>query len=134
MANRVLGSEVKEIIKTVLTELEVAPMITAANLLVTAKCSTAGYSSAELKEIERWLAAHFVSVRDPSGSVSEKKVGEASEKYQRGSKAQAKEALEGTPYGQQALILDYRGCLTDLGRKQVSIRAFGALNDESDDD
>jgi len=133
MANRVLGSEVKEIIKTVLTDLEVAPMVTAANLLVTAKCSTAGYSAAELKEIERWLSAHFVAVRDPFGSISEKKIGEASEKYQRGSKAQPKEALEGTPYGQQALILDYRGCLTDLGSRQASIRAFGATNEESDD-
>ena len=133
MANRVTGAEVKEIISTPLTELQAAPMITAANILVTAKCSPAGYSAAELKEIERWLSAHFVAVRDPSGSISEKKIGEAQEKYQRGSKAQSKEALEGTPYGQQALVLDYKGSLTDLGRRQASIRAFGATNDESDD-
>ena len=133
MADRVTGTEVKEIIKTRLTASEIAPMITAANLLVTAKCSSAGYSTVELKEIERWLSAHFVAVRDPSGSISEKKIGEASEKYQRGSKAQSKEALEGTPYGQQALILDYKGSLTDLGRRQASIRAFGATNKESHD-
>lgn len=130
---RVTGEEVLSIIKTSLTASEVAPMIAAANMLVTAKCASS-YSAAELLEIERWLAAHFVTIHDPVGSITEKKVGEAQEKYQRGSKAQIREALEGTPYGQQALILDYKGCLTDLGRRQASIGAFGALNDESDDE
>lgn len=129
MANRVTGAEVKEVIKTSLLAADIAPMITAANLLVTAKCSTAGYSTDELKEIERWLSAHFVSIRDPSTALKSKKVGEAEETYQT-AKFETKASLETTPYGQQALILDYKGCLTALGRMQATFRAFGVEHED----
>lgn len=131
MANRVTGSEVLEVIATSLSSAEVAPMITAANMLVTAKCAGAGYTDAELKEIERWLSAHFVSVRDPSRSaLASKTVGEASETY-----ALTKSGGEGfaiTPYGQQALLLDYRGCLASVGRQKVVLRGFGADHEDFD--
>jgi hypothetical protein len=129
MANRVTGDEVKEVINTSLTSIQVAPMITAANLLVTAKC--VGYSADELKEIERWLSAHFVSVRDPSKSaLVSKTVGEASETYQVSRGSNVSFALETSPYGQQALILDYLGCLASLGRQKVILRGFGATHEE----
>jgi hypothetical protein len=135
MANRVTGSEVLEIIATSLSSSDVAPMITAANILVTAKCAVLDYTSAELKEIERWLSAHFVSVRDPSRSaVVSKTIDTVSEEYAF-SRSDAKSSIETTPYGQQALLLDYRGGLATLGKgKTASIAVYGADNDEFDED
>ena len=65
MANRVTGSEVKEIFQTTLTASEVEVFITPANQLVTEKLAASGLSDDRLKEIERWLAAHLLAVRDP---------------------------------------------------------------------
>lgn len=134
MANRVTGDEVKEIINTTLTSAQLAPFITAANLLVTKKCSAAGYSTDELKEIERWLAAHFASVRDPSSSaLVSKTIGEASETYQVGKGSSSVSfSLETTRYGAQALLLAYAGCLNSLGRQKVVLRGFGADHEEFD--
>jgi hypothetical protein len=133
MANRVTGDEVKEIISTTLTSVQLAPMITAANLLVTAKCVPAGYSVAELKEIERWLSAHFTSVRDPSKSaLVSKSIGEASETYQVSRGSNVSFSLETSPYGQQALILDYMGSLNSLGRQKAVLRGFGADHEDFD--
>jgi len=129
MANRVTGDEVKEIIGTSLTASEIAPMITAANILVTARCASAGYSIAELKEIERWLAAHFVTARDRSTSLSSKTIGEASETYSQ-SQASSSYALGSSPYGQQALLLDYLGCLTTLGKQKATLKFYGATHEE----
>ncbi len=131
---RVTGTEVKEIINTSLTALQVEPFITAANLIVTAKCSTT-YSAAELKEIERWLSAHLVSVRDPSRSaVVEQQAGKASQKYQV-SKSRVVGALDATPYGQQAMAMDYAGTLAGLGSSGTySLKMFGVTNDEFDED
>ncbi len=53
------------------------PFISVANELVTEYCLTAGYSDTRLELIERWLSAHFYSVRDRrvtsegAGGVSE---------------------------------------------------------------
>jgi len=129
MANRVTGDEVKEIISTSLTASDLAPMITAANILVTARCVDQGYSTTELKEIERWLSAHFVTARDRSTALASKTIGEASETYSQ-SQGSLVYALGASPYGQQALLLDYLGCLTTLGRQKAAIRFYGATHEE----
>ena len=133
MANRVTGSEVKEIISTTLSAEALAPFITAANLLVTAKAGSSAYSTAELKELERWLSAHFVSIRDPSKSaVVEKQVGESRERYAVMKSSGVKRSLETTPYGQQVLILDYLGCFADIGARTASLTSVGATNEDFD--
>lgn len=126
--NRVTGSEVLLIIETTLQAYQIEPLISAANKLVTAKCA-GFYTDDELKEIERWLSAHFVAVRDPSQSVVEKQIGEAREKYGR-MKTNPGRGLEATPYGQQVLMLDYKGRLGNLGSTPASISAWGATNNE----
>ena len=62
---RATEAEVKEIIETDRTDEQVTPFLKAANLLVTDVLTGLGYSDDLLKEIERWLAAHFVAIRDP---------------------------------------------------------------------
>lgn len=126
MANRVTGSEVKEVINTSLLTAEVEPFILAANAIVTGMCSS--YSTAEQKELERWLAAHLVSIRDPSKSaVIEQNAGAPSQKY-----ALIGKGLSATPYGSQVLIMDYKGKLGGLGKTSVSITGLGTSNADFD--
>jgi hypothetical protein len=133
MANRVTGSEVKEIINTSLTAEQVEPFITTANMIITGKCAST-YSSDELVELEKWLAAHFVSIRVPSRSaVTKQKAGPAEQEYSVVSK-NAK-GLQITPYGQQVMIMDYNNTLASLGtRSNTVFRVFGASNEDFSSD
>ncbi len=132
MANRVTGSEVKAIINTSLTDAQVEPFITSANVVVTGRCSSY-YTDAEMKEIEKWLSAHLVSIRDPSRSaVIEQDADGPSQKYQLTSKSPV--GLATTPYGQQVLVMDYQGKLADLGAtsRTSSITSVGPTNEDFD--
>lgn len=132
MSNRVTGSQVKEIVNTSLTADQVTPFVTSANMVVTGKCSSY-YTEAEMAEIEKWLAAHLVSVRDPSRSaVVEQDADGPSQKYQL--TARSPVGLATTPYGQQVLVMDYLGKLTDLGvtRTVASLTSVGAPNKDFD--
>lgn len=99
---RVSEIEVKEIIDTDLTAEQISPFLTAANLLITDVLSGEGYSTDLLKEIEKWLAAHFVAVRDPQ--AIKEKIGDAEITYS----GKFDEGLKSTRYGQQVLILDHQ--------------------------
>ena len=62
MANRVNVNEVKEILNTSIDELNITAFIKAANLTVTELLgSDTTLSDDQLKEIERFLAAHFIA-------------------------------------------------------------------------
>lgn len=100
---RVRDADVKEIIDT---ELNTQPFITAASLQVDRHLSTSGLSAAELKEIERWWAAHLVAIRDPR-FLQVRSEGD-SINYERGKSGQG---LNATSYGQQVLVLDSTGIL-----------------------
>src|SRR3990167_9686247 len=96
---RATEAEVKEIIGTPLTNSQVAPFLTAATLLVDGLLADEGYPVALLAEIERWLAAHFVAVRDPR--VSREAIGQGTTAFH----GQSKLRLDHTPYGQQVMLL-----------------------------
>jgi hypothetical protein len=132
MAVRVTEHEVKEIIETTLTDL--SPFITAANLIVTQQCGGQSMAAALLKEIERWVAAHLVSVRERSERVTRVKIGEAEEQYSApsASKLGVGDGLATSPYGQQALMLDYSGKLRDLGKKRAVLYSY-VIYDETQD-
>ena len=117
MANRVTGSEVKEIFQTTLTASEVEVFITPANQLVTEKLAASGLSDDRLKEIERWLAAHLLAVRDPR--KRRQQIGESNETYHVSTLGDY--GLKTTYYGQQVLLLDTTGIMHGLGGKTVSI-------------
>lgn len=122
MANRVTSAEVKKIIDT--TE-DVNACIDAANVLVTERLGGTTLSTSHLKEIERWLAAHFVacSIDRQASSV---KVGAAQDTYMGQSEG---EGLKATTYGQQAIMLDSTGILNKLGKKlaRVDIIEIGGV-------
>lgn len=108
MSTRATEAEVKEIIDTDITVGQVTPFLKAANLLVTNVLTDQEYSADLLKEIERWLAAHFVAIRDPR--TTKEKIGQAEDTYQ----GKFGEGLSGTSYGQQVMLLDYKGVLAEL--------------------
>lgn len=112
MAARVSEPEVQAIIDTVVDSL--APFITAANTMVNGVLLNRGLTDEELKQIELWLAAHFVAIRDPR--LSSESMGAASQSFA----IQVALGLDQTTYGQQAKILDRTGTLANMGKRRAS--------------
>ena len=120
MAYRVTSTEVKDIIETDLIDLD--PFIKTANAVISDALSadiTAGdVGAAILKEMELWLSAHFVAIRDPQ--VKSEKVGEAVVTYL----GQAGKGFQGTTYGQQATAIDPTGRLSQMGMKRAEVKVI----------
>lgn len=114
MALRVTDDEVKEIIDTSLSSL--TPFITVAEQQVD---RISGLGTAVLKEIERWLAAHFVAIRDKR--TSKDNVGDSSHTYE----GKTGMGLEFTRYGQMAKLLDTTGTLAKLGLRKAALTYLG---------
>jgi len=119
MTYRVTGTEVKQIVNTSLNDDDLDPFINSANLLVTAQLGDEELTTAQLKDIELWVAAHFVAIRSPQ--ASRERIGDA-EVYYEGKTGG--EGLKLTRYGQAAIALDPTGKLANLGRKKVSFTAI----------
>ena len=123
MALRVTTNEVKAIIETSLVDLD--PFITSANTFINAiladEISAGNISSALLSELEKWLAAHFVAIRDPQ--VKSEKLGDAQATY-RGKEGMG---LRATTYGQQALALDSTGLLAQVGMKRAEVKTLNIV-------
>lgn len=113
------------------------PFITVANELVTEACVDNGpstaYTSARLELIERWLAAHLYTNRDPR-AVNEK-AGAVGATYQ----SKVDLGFDTSHYGQTAMRLDTNGGLAKLnddakkGRPRVSVYWPGTPADEVDE-
>ena len=100
---RVTSAEVQEILDTTIT---LTAFITAATLLVDQHLLDADLPTALLKEIERWLAAHFACMLDPR--LRDMHKGDTSATFELGRQGLG---LQATTYGQQALALDASGLL-----------------------
>lgn len=107
---RTTEAEVKKIIDTALTDDQVKPFLISANILITDILLDEGYSIDLLKEIEKWLAAHFVAIRDPQ--VMKEKIGEVDAAYQ----GKTGLGLNYTSYGQQVMLLEYHGKLAEIAQ------------------
>ena len=117
---RATESEVKAIISTTLTAEEVAPFLASANTLVTEHLSGEGYSADLLKNIELWLAAHLVAIRDPQ--VSKERYGDGEQTFH----GKTGTGLSATLYGQQVLLFDTNGVLANMekGIKEAVIEVI----------
>jgi len=111
---RVSQNEVRAIIDSDVVDL--LPFIAIADELTTEKLSGKGLSTTLLKEITRWLSAHFVAIRDPR--TTEEKTGEAAAKFFLG---KVGTGLDATPYGQQVKILDVTGTLNSMGKRASEV-------------
>lgn len=88
----------------------VQTFLDSANLIVTEDLASSGFSAARLKQIELYLAAHFLTVSVERGGLKAYKIGDTTETYQ----TQAGEGFATTRYGQQALALDTSGILLGM--------------------
>lgn len=110
MAYRITAADVESVINFDSSIEDLSPFIEAAEELVTEICAPVGYSSDRLAIIEKWLAAHFLAIRDPRYQAET--MGQASATYS----TQVGLNMGLTPYGQQAQLLDTMGGLARLDK------------------
>lgn len=121
MTTRVDPTEVQRVIKTKLDDSDIYEHIQVANRLVTDLLVGKGMSADRLRDVELYLAAHFISMKDQdAGQTVSKSAGETEATYG----GNLSEALSHTRYGQQALILDTSGTLTSVGMTRAQFRVF----------
>lgn len=122
---RTTYSAVLEILpeNTGMIEATITPFITVASLVVDDLDSGTTLSDAVLTEIERWLAAHLISItRERQAKIE--KLGEAEISYA----GQFGMDLKSTTYGQMASMLDTSGMLARLGKKALVIKAITSFD------
>lgn len=133
MAVRTTAENIKEIIDVDEVNItDISIFITVANELVTECCTgdDQGYSTTRLELIERYLAAHLYTNRDPQSE--NERAGSVSVRYQ----GKTGLGFEASLYGQTAMRLDTSGGLAALNKrmKEGAVSpAFTWLGTESDD-
>ena len=112
-----------------------APFIEIANVLVTEACTgdngpDPAYDAARLELIERWLTAHFYTIRDPR--TTQEKAGSVASTYQ----SKVDLGFDTSHYGQTAMRLDTNGGLAEInedakeGRPRVGVAWLGTDYDD----
>ena len=117
MAARTETADVLAIIDTEVTDCD--PFIAIATLQVDAIDALGILGAAILEQIECWLSAHYVAIRDRQGSKVT--VLDSSHTYD----GKTGMGLDATLWGQQALLMDSTGTLAGLGRKRASVTYLG---------
>lgn len=112
---RTTYAEVSEVIETTLTEAQVNAFINAASRVVTTVLAASGLAAASLEDIEMFLAAHLLSMRDQRAAAET--IGDYQITYQGTSGL----GLDATLYGQQVKLLDTTGLLANLGQRAASL-------------
>lgn len=106
---------VREVISTTLTDVEIEGNIASALVLYRNNLESKGLAEDLQVEIKRYLAAHYVSLRDITTRVQEEKIGDASATYVDAGNGASKEGLKSTSWGQTAISFDPTGVLSRLG-------------------
>ncbi len=113
-------------------DIDLTPFIFPSNELVTEICAPKGYTPERLELIERYLAAHFYTLRDPR-PVSEG-AGSVNTTYQ----SRVDLFLSTSHYGQMACMLDTAGGLSALNhprwKRTASVLWAGTKNETADSD
>ncbi len=112
---RVTVAQVQEIISTKLLPETINAAINTAHHLVDAKLVSSGLGTDLLTDIELWLSAHFVAIRDPR--AESERIGDYTANYQ----GKTDMGLNASTYGQQAIALDYTGTLAAMGLKKATL-------------
>lgn len=96
--------------------ISLTPFIETASALVDDIAVDSGHTDTRLELIERWLSAHFYTVRDPRA------VRERADRIEVAYQSKVDLNLSTSHYGQQAMILDTSGLLRSIssGRRLVA--------------
>lgn len=124
MTARTTTTAVELIISTTLTDPQIQAFIDTATLIVDANLLDKGLSTDLLTQIETWLAAHLLSMRDQR--TSERRIGDVWFTYQ----GQTGLGLDATLYGQQVKLLDTSGTLASLGKRRAQLTVFSEADSE----
>lgn len=111
--------DVRAVISTGLEDSEIQSLIALANRQITATLSAAGLTDALLKDIETWLAAHFIAI-GKERQTEEERVDDIWVLHQ----GIFGEGLRGTTYGQMVLMLDTSGLFDTATKRKVSFHAI----------
>lgn len=121
MPARVTPAEVAEIIEYDTTKItSITAFITVADLMIDNTIDTTLLDTATLKEISRWLSAHFLSMRQRE--MSSQSIEGTSDSYS----TKVDFGLKLTRYGQMAIALDTTGALE--GASSGKKASFDLLN------
>ena len=108
-------SMVREVIKTVQTDAEIGGNIATALVMYRINLDNKGLSEDAEVEVKRYLAAHFVSLRDDSTRVEKETMGDADASYVPAGNGATQQGLKSTSWGQTAISFDSTGILSRLG-------------------
>ncbi len=124
---RITTAEVKNILNTSLDDPIITEHMNIAGRFVTDVLTGKGLGVATLRDIELYVSAHLISIRDQAaGAVVEEKIGETSVKY--GNASTIGQGLAFTRYGQTAVMLDTSGNLAERasGKTKALFTKVGA--------
>ena len=122
MVDRVTPDEVRQVVKlsvAAVSDLDLTEQIGVAHRLTDDLLSTKGLSDDRLKDIERYLSAHFAALFDKEVMSADKKVGGAQTEYYLAN-AMGK-YLDLTVWGQMARLLDISGTLAAIGSDDAEV-------------
>lgn len=117
MTVRVHYAEVKLVINTDLTKPVVESMIVTANIFVNSILSGEDLGADLLKEIEKWMTAHIISI-SKERQPEKIEIGDAVEEY-----ARLGQGLASTTYGQMVINLDTSGKMKLAYKVKAIIKA-----------
>jgi len=126
-------ADVKNIFDTSLSDPVLQAFIDDANGLVAQYLSGKGVSSSLLTTIEKYIAAHLASVRDPLETRVDRDDASATLEARARSVGAGTRGLSLTFYGQHAIVLDPTGSLQNLSRRRAFVKARGPWGDETDE-
>jgi hypothetical protein len=116
---------VREIMKTGLSDADLEGSIATAQVLYRNRLGAKDVPVDLQFEIKRYLSAHFASINDPSTSILEEKIGDASVKYAGTTVPKNSTSdLNSTKWGQAAIVLDPTGILKKLGSSVLNMWAL----------
>lgn len=119
--------DVKKVINTDLENEAIFVFMGAANRFITDVLATSGLSAIQLQDIEMYLTAHLVAVRDKDeGRVQQQRIGDRSAEI--AYSGTFRDYLHSTSYGQTAALLDTTGKLMAYGKPRALFKAFADPN------
>lgn len=105
-----------------ISTVDLSPFIEAADLLVVEELTGRGMSNDRLKQIELYVAAHFVTVTLERGGLQIQQIGFGGPRDEYKGIEDSAVGLMSTRFGQQAVMLDTSGRLLAISKKSLTAR------------
>lgn len=105
---------VREVITTLLSDPEIEGAISSAIALYDKYLSGSGSTEVDELEIKRYIAAHFVSLRDPTTRTDREELGDAKVEFSKIGHSPSYTGLMSTRWGQMAIGFDSSNILKGI--------------------